>query len=258
MIKKINNFKDIALSVSRKAGNYLKENFGSFKVTKAKEYLHYGIKEDVVCNTIYENYLKRYTPKVSLYTEEGSRVLGSDFTWVVDPIDGTSNYAVGNPLFVTQIALLEKQEPILSVIYAPILKQEFVSIKGKGSFLNGNKVSVSKKVIGERFSVSFAKGREMIYSNWYIEVMGSMVKRASTPRVFGSAGIEMAYTAAGKLDCFLSNGCKIYDLVPGYLLIKEAGGLIVNDKGKEWSLKDSFLLAGNRKLVKNIQKIINH
>src|SRR3990172_3448656 len=85
-------------------------------------------------------------PEISLYTEEGEKNLDSDLVWVVDPIDGTSNYRVGNPFYGTQICLLYRNDPLISIISAPSLKQTFRAIKGKGSFLNNNKIKVTPLV----------------------------------------------------------------------------------------------------------------
>ncbi len=241
-MKSYHDYLEIALKTVRMASDYLVKNFGTVKKMTHKHDGHYGIEDDKVVNTLYETQLGNLTPEANLYTEEGQRDLSSGFTWIVDPIDGTSNYRVGIPFFNTQICLLENKEPVVSVIKAPLLSQEFTAIKGE-RFLNESLINVGK-------------GTKQEDRLWYAETLGKVMPYVRTTRNFGSCGIELAYTASGKIDAVLNSGSQLYDYAPGVLLIREAGGRVVNKEGDNWKFDDSFLLASNKYLVSELQKII--
>ena len=247
----------IANKVVDAAADYLIKKFGSIKKMSHKEGSHYGIREDIDCNRLYEKLLTRYTPEFSLYTEEGKKSLENEYVWVVDPIDGTSNYSVGNPFFATQICLLAREEPVLSVVYAPLLKQRFVATKGGGSFLNNNQVFVGMLEDMKRAVLVVGKGTNPQDTDWYIDTIAKVLKSVRTVRNFGSCGLEMSYVASGKLDIYLNHGSHIYDYAPGVLMVSESGGQVINGDGKAWSIADKLLIASNKNLVSKVLEIIN-
>jgi len=246
----------IANKVVDAAADYLIKKFGSIKTMSHKEGSHYGIREDIECNRLYEKLLTRYTPEFSLYTEEGKKSLENEYVWVVDPIEGTSNYSVGNPFFATQICLLSRKEPVISVVYAPLLKQRFIATKGGGAFLNNNQVFVDILEDMKRAVLVVGKGTNPQDTDWYIDTIAKVLKSVRTVRNFGSCGLEMSYVASGKLDIYLNHGSQIYDCAPGVLMIREGGGKVLNYRGEEWSLKDKDLIAANKTLVNKVLRII--
>lgn len=252
-MKKFDNYFKIAEEVTKMADSFLFKNYGQIKKMNLGHKNHCCIADDKKCNKIYEKYLKAKTPEVAIYSEEGEKNLKSDLVWVIDPIDGTSNYRVGIPLFVTQICLLYKNEPVLSIIKAPILKLSFSAQKNKGAYLNGKKIKVSKVSELRKAMIGFNKGASNIYPGQHILKLGQAVR---TIRIYGSMGIDLAYCASGKLDALINYGSKLYDYAPGILLIKEAGGVTINFNGNPWSSKDKTLIVTNKLLAPKIVKVM--
>jgi myo-inositol-1(or 4)-monophosphatase len=246
----------IALEVSEKAGEYLVSVFGEEKEMFHKEHAHYGIKEDKIANDLYEKFLKEKTPEIGLYTEEGEQDLSKDLVWVVDPIDGTSNFRVANPFFNTQIALLDKGEPVVAVVFAPILNQRFQAIKNMGAFLNGKKISVTSLTEMQKSIISIQKGPKPEDSEWVAKVMGKVLPHLRSYRNNGSTGVELCFVAAGMFDGMINHGSALYDYAPGVLLVREAGGVVTNFEGKDWTIEDRNLVASNLQLKEQILKIL--
>ncbi len=254
---KLIDYGKIALSVAKEAGKFLINNFGPIKKATHKTDYHFGIDDDIKLNTFYEEKLKELTPEASLYTEEGEKSLENDLVWVIDPIDGTSNYRVGNPFYVTQICLLFKNQPVVSVVFAPSLNQLFTAVKGKGAFLNGQKVEMSPESELKNCLISIGKGTKFDDILWYGGILKNIIEHVRTFRNYGSSGLGLAYTAAGKIDIYMNKGAELYDFAPGALLVREAGGEVTDFNGNDWNLNEESLLASNSILNKEIRKILN-
>jgi myo-inositol-1(or 4)-monophosphatase len=252
----LDSYLKIATEISKKVGHFIIGEFGSVKEMSHKGGTHYTIKEDKIANDMYEEFLRKETPDIGLYTEEGERNLDKELVWIIDPIDGTSNYRVGNPFFVTQIALLHKGEPVVAVVYAPILNMEFSAIKGMGVFCNGKKIQVSLLSQMEKSLVAFSKGTDKVSADWLSKTISLLSDEVRTIRVFGSLGLDLSFTASGKIDIYVNSGSDLYDYAPGVLLIREAGGEVLNHDGDQWTYQDKTVVAGNKALVEEVVKIL--
>ncbi len=255
----LDKYFNIANKAVEKVSKYLLADFGEIKDFKVKGPSDIYIKQDVKANKMYEEYLKEETPEISLFTEEGEQVLSDGLVWVIDPIEGTSNYRAGIPFFATTICLLSEKSPMLSIVYAPALKQKFYATKGAGAFLDSRKIAPSLLKDLTKAMVSVGRGRKPEDKKWYAKTILSLMPKVRTIRTLGAAGLDMAYTAAGMLDVYLARGLEpgggIYDVFPGLLLLEESGCEVVNEKEEKFSLGDSFLLASNKKLVSQVLKI---
>lgn len=250
------NYLKIAKDASIEVGDYLLKNFGSNKIATHKSGTHYGIAEDLIANNIYTTSFKKLTPEISLYTEENERNL-TDLTWIVDSIEGTSNYRVGNPFFATQVCLLENKKPIVSVIFAPYLKQMFTSISGQGVYLNDQKISPIITNDIDKSLISFNKGTSHDDLVWVGETVKKIIHKIRTIRMYGVTGLDLAYVASGMIDVNINKGSQIYDYAPGVLLVRESGGVVLNENGKDWEIEDKFVVASlNSKLALEVLKII--
>lgn len=238
-------FVEIATDIVGQAGNFLGSKFGPVKLRHHLSGTHYGIAEDVECDLVYRKYLAKVTPQISTLSEENYKSVGGGWMWVVDAVEGTSNYAVGNPFFATQICLMHNLQPVVSVVNAPKLGELFVAVYGKGATLNGREISVSKNTEVSTAIFGIGKGTKRSDLTWWGKTAVGLLKNTRSVRQFGACGLEMAYTACGRLDFYLNRGSKLYDYAPGVLLCREAGGRVLNNRGKEWSANDGFLLAGN-------------
>ena len=137
-------FVGIATSIAGEAGNFLGSKFGPMKLKRHLSGTHYGITEDIECDLVYRKYLAKKTPQIPIFSEENYEHIGDGWMWMVDAVEGTSNYAAGNPFFATQLCLMHDLQPVVSVVFAPKLDELFVAIHGKGATLNGRKISMSK------------------------------------------------------------------------------------------------------------------
>lgn len=256
-MKSHKDYFEIAEKINNKVASFLLDNFGSTKEMTQKEGSHYGIKEDLTANQMYEDFLRKETPEVALYTEEGERNLSADLVWVIDPIEGTSNYRSGNPFFATQIALVEKNEAVVSIVNSPALDKKFTAVKNQGAFLNGQKISPTSERILEKSLVEMGRGTTNEDKDWYVETLGKIIKKVKTCRSFGSAGLSLAFTACGIFDIYINNGSHIYDLASGALIAKEAGAKVVNFGGRPWSITDGDnILVSNSELSDQILNLI--
>ncbi|MDO8340368.1 MAG: inositol monophosphatase family protein [Candidatus Woesebacteria bacterium] len=245
-----------AEEIADEVSMFLQDNFGSKKEMTHKTDSHYGIDDDIKCNEMYESYLKINTPQIALFTEEGEQNLNSEYVWVVDPIEGTSNYRAGNPFFATVIALLHNNEPVLSIVNAPILKQKFYAIQNKGAYLNGNKISPTKLDELDKALVDFGRGMKKIDKEWYVRTISKLNNHIRTNRTFGACGLDICYCAAGITDVYINSGSQIYDYLAGAFISKEAGAEVLNFMGNNWTISDKDFLVSNKTLSNAIIKLL--
>lgn len=253
----LDKYLTIAKDAAVKAGEFLSSNFGRNKKMYHKGGTHFTIKEDAAADKIYKKILAEKSPEVNYYSEESAGKLGSKLTWLVDAIEGTSNYRVGLPFFATQIALVKSEEILLSVVHAPLLYLTYYASKNAGAFRNGVRIKVSNEKKLDKALVSINKGTEIEYLKWYSKTIVDISGKIRTFRNLGATGLELAFVADGKFDVHINYGGGMYDLIPGALLIKEAGGKIITNKAREWAISNDYLIASNKYLSPQIAKIIN-
>lgn len=247
-MKPLEDLLSIGTQAVQQAGKFLLQNFGSTKKTQHKSGTHYGIAEDIQSDQIIRDFLKKYSPTVSIFSEEGGH-FNPELGWVVDALDGTSNYRVGIPMFVVQLALVKNEMTVVSVVFAPALDLLFTATKGRGATLNRQPIQVSGVTAINESMVSLNKGTQRKDLRWYASTVTKVMRYVRTTRHFGSAGLMLAYVASGKLDGYLDSGSQLYDVAPGTLLVREAGGIVMNFKGNEWSVDDRTVVASNPHLV---------
>jgi myo-inositol-1(or 4)-monophosphatase len=252
-MENLEHYLSIASNAARQAGDMLMKGYGQSYGLIEKEENHYSIEMDSKSNALYESILRAKTPEISLYTEEGERSLGSDLVWMVDSLDGSYNYRVEMPLFVTQICLLYKSDPVVSVIYNPILKQEFSAIKGQGSFLNGGQIFVGNASEIEKSTLAISR---LVTNDNDGKTVSKFSKIVRAIWLLGSTGLDLSSIAAEKSEIAINYGSKIFDYAPGVLLVREAGGLVTNFKGEEWTINDNNLVAANKYLMPKVLEII--
>lgn len=245
-----------ASEISLEVGNFLLSRINLSKDSFHKSGTHYFIEDDISADNLYRNFLEKYTPEASFMSEEVSIMPDTEMVWVVDSIEGTSNYRASNPFFATQICLLQKNIPVVSVIYAPKLNEFFTAIKGKGAFLNGKKIEVSSNQEIGKSIVSIGKGTRRSDLRWWSKAAAKTMRFARSIRLFGSTGLELSYVACGRLDAHINYGSKNYDLAPGSLIVAEAGGTTINFQGNKWTIFDNELISSNKFLSGQIVKMV--
>src|SRR3989344_340677 len=251
--------KKIAEEAAKEAGSMLMEHFGTDikKTAKAKSDLVtevYIQSEKIIIDAIKKNF-----PEHSILSEEAGNISGEEqYTWVIDPIDGTINYSYGAAPFRVAICLLEDKKPILSVIYNHIKGHLYIAEKGKGATMNGKSILVSNNadlknaiVMTHLSSKKEARGRT-------IAVLDDIFSESMHMRMFGSSIAAMTYIATGKFDVFFSVQTKPWDIVSGALLIEEAGGKVTDIQGGEISLDSNSVLATNGKVHGHMLELLKN
>ena len=252
----LQHYLSIAKYVATEAGKYLKSNFGSYKKMYHKQGTHYTIQDDAEADKIYKKLLTKKSPDVDFYSEESTGKFGKNLTWIVDSIEGTSNYRVGIPFFATQIALIKKKEILVSVVHAPVLNITYHAVQGGGAYKDEKQINVSKLKEHEKALVSLNKGTEAKYLKWYAKTIVGLSDKVRTFRNFGATGLELAYAADSKIDAHLNYGSRLYDLIPGALLITEAGGTLLTHGGKNWTINDDLMIAANKTLAQKLYDFV--
>ena len=205
------------------------------------------------------NEIKKVFPNHSILAEESGETLGdSDFQWIIDPLDGTTNYLHGFPQYAVSIALLEKQVVTHAVIYDPFKEELFNASKGEGAYLNNERMRVTSTnglqntLIGTGFPF-----RQPEHLDCYLKTFKAIHPHVSGIRRAGSAALDLAYLAAGRLDGFWEIGLNSWDIAAGALLVKEAGGFIGDFSGRDQYLETGNVVAGNADVYKILLKTIH-
>jgi len=182
---------------------------------------------------------------------------------IIDPIDGTTNFAHKLPFSAISVGIYEKKLPKYAIVYNPILDELFYAIKGKGAFKNGKKISVSKEddfqraLISTGFPYSSAENEEDL--KWVIAKLKHILPRCQDIRRFGSASLDLCYVAEGKFEGFYEINLKPWDVAAGILIVEEAGGMVSNEYGNSYNMfEDRCIVASNgfihEKFVETLEK----
>jgi myo-inositol-1(or 4)-monophosphatase len=223
----MNDFLKTAIEAAHKAGDLLCENFGKELDVFAMEAHDIKIDLDVRTQKLITDHLLGTYPDHALYGEEGiAGNQSSNYHWIVDPIDGTVNYFYGVPHFCTSIALREGDEIIAGVIYDPMRNELWAAEKGAQPTLNGTPIQVSRreKLSEAILSVGFSKSKTTIDTG--LPLFEKMMYRARKCRLMGSAALDMAYVACGRLDAYIEQSVSLWDVAAGVILVKNAGGKV--------------------------------
>ena len=211
--------------------------------------------EQVIIETLTTAY-----PGHGIWAEESGREHGaqdSEFVWIIDPLDGTTNFIHGLPVYCVSIALAVKGKVEQAVIYDPTRNDLFTATKGRGAFLNDRRLRVSKRTELKTALVStgfpFRPGDNF---NQYLQMMGDVMQRTAGLRRPGSAALDLAYVAAGYTEGFFEKGLQPWDVAAGSLLVTEAGGLVGNFTGEADYLEQEECLAGNPKVYGQLVSIL--
>jgi myo-inositol-1(or 4)-monophosphatase len=221
----INPYLQAAVGAARAAGELLREHFGT--VLNVNEFAAHDIKLelDVRSQELITNRLLGEFPDHAIYGEEGiAGNQASDFQWIVDPIDGTVNYFYGIPHFCISIALRERGEVIVGVIYDPMRDELWQVEQGGAAMLNGRPIAVSARtrLADAVLSVGFSKTNTTISDG--LPMLAKYAKRARKCRLMGSAALDLAYVACGRLDAYIESSVSLWDVAAGKLLVEAAGG----------------------------------
>ena len=208
---------------------------------------------------IIETLLTAY-PGHGILAEESGQEHGakdSEFVWIIDPLDGTTNFIHGFPIYCVSIALAVRGKMEQAVVFDPTRNDLFSATKGRGAYLNDRRLRVSKRIALEQSLLAtgfpFRKGDDF---NTYLLMMGDIMQRTAGLRRPGSAALDLAYVAAGYTDGFFETGLKPWDAAAGSLLVTEAGGLVGNFTGESEFIEQQECIAANPKIYGQLVSIL--
>jgi myo-inositol-1(or 4)-monophosphatase len=242
---------------AKKAGKGLIRDFGEIEnlQIQSKSLGDFVTNSDLKSEKKLLELLTYYYPNYSFIMEEKGKIEGKeDETIVIDPLDGTTNFIHGIPIFGIVIAKISKSEITDGVIFNPITNEFFWASKGLGAWCNNTRLRVSKRdSITECVIGTGIPHLDRIYDG-YLKEIDQLSKKCSGLRRMGSAALDLAYVAAGKLDAFWERNLNLWDIAAGALLVKEAGGKVTEPIGDPWSIESKDILASNTKIHNEVQQ----
>lgn len=247
--------KELAFFAAKDAGRILMKNFGKKGKVRTKLEGEPVTDSDIKSEERIIELIREKYPDHSIIAEEHGFLKGdSDYTWIVDPMDGTSNFINKLPYFGVSIALEHKKEVVLGVVYLPYFDELYVAEKGKGAYLNGARITVSKKTLKESLLLYESEFRRI--GKLAMTPFSDLANSVSVVRIFGSASVSLTLIASGKAEAYIAYNCKPVDIAGGALILEEAGGIVTDLKGNSWNPYMKKVVATNGRIHKDVLKIL--
>jgi myo-inositol-1(or 4)-monophosphatase len=248
-----------AVKAARRAGNIIIRATRNLDIVAVREKAANDFVSEVdreaeraIISTLHEAY-----PGHAILAEESGAKGASEYRWIVDPLDGTTNFLHGFPHFAVSIALEHRGIVTQAVIYDPSRNDLFTASRGRGAFLNEARIRVTKRLhlrgglVGTGFPF-----KEVVNIEAYLAMLRDMMKSTAGVRRAGSATLDLAYVAAGRLDGFWELGLSPWDVAAGSLLVTEAGGLVGDLEGNEGWMESGNIVAGSPKVFGELLQIL--
>lgn len=257
--------KKIAIEAAQEAGKMLLKEFENFDRTKSelKSQLEIVTKADLKSEKMIIKKVKNSFPDHKILAEESGKQKGSaDYLWIIDPIDGTTNFSMHNPLWSISIGVAYQDEIILGVVYAPFMDEMFIAESGEGAKKNSprqggasKKIQVSNITEGKVLN-TFCHGSSKAALKKAIKYYNYQKLHGFDCRQLGSAAIELSYVASGRIESIVIPGVNAWDVAAGVLLVREAGGRVTDSDGSEWTLRSKDIVASNGKVHDQLLKVL--
>lgn len=223
---------------------------GTFTITNKEGVNNLVTEADFASEKAIIEVIRKHFPDHYILGEEsGSMESTSNYKWIIDPVDGTVNFAHGIPLCCVSIAVEKDGVVILGAVYNPFMNEMFVAEKGKGATLNGNPIHVSKQDVFLKSCL--VTGFPYVYKdqpNGPLEVFGKLIRQGIPVRRLGSAAIDLCWVAAGRFDGFYEHHLQAWDSAAGFLMVEEAGGKVTDFEGNPFSPYQPKILATNGRI----------
>jgi len=251
---------NVMVKAARAAGNVLLRNMSRIDslqvVEKARQ--DYASEVDSMAEQEIIRELRRAHPDYAILGEETGQSGKGRYTFIVDPLDGTSNYLRGIPHFCVSIALVDNGEPTDAVVYDPLRNELFTASRGNGAVLNDRRLRINgKRELSGAMLISGFPPRERQRIGPQLKCIEMLLAEAEDVRRTGSAALDLAWVAAGRADGYVEAGVKAWDIAAGVLLVREAGGRVCDFKGRsEKILFEGQCIAGPLKVVDAVQKTV--
>lgn len=250
---------DTAIKAARAAGQIIMEKYRHTVEVRVKGFRDLVTEADVAAQETIVSLIRGRFPGHAILAEEnlGSLDELGDYTWIVDPLDGTTNYAFRLPIFSVSIALAHQGEPVLGVVYDPARDHLFQAKVGRGAFLNGTPLRVAERerLIGTLVALDWA--REPKVRETLLRILNHVAPQVGTVRALGSAALGPCYVAAGWLDAYFHARLSPWDAAAAAVIVREAGGQATDFAGQPWSLRSPCLLAASSALYSRMLALIS-
>lgn len=253
--------KEVLLLATKEAGAIIQQYFqGSFQVDNKEGINNLVTEVDNHSEKRIIEIIKEHFPDHSIISEEvGELIQDSPYQWIIDPIDGTVNFAHGIPLCCVSIGLKFGDDLLLGTVYNPMMNELFFAEKGKGAYLNDRKISVSQKTDFRKACLVTGFPYKWPNSTEHpIRVFERFILEGLPVRRLGSAAIDLCWVACGRFDGFWEYNLSSWDVAAGYLIVQEAGGVITNFDGEPYSVFDKQTLATNGHIHENMLQLIKN
>jgi myo-inositol-1(or 4)-monophosphatase len=249
---------EVSIDLAREAGQVLKQGFNRKLSIKYKGRIDPVTQFDLKAEKFITSRIKKLYPAHAILAEEGTAVIStSPYRWVIDPLDGTVNYAHGFPMYCVSIAVEYEEQPIAAAVYDPERDEMFTAGLSLGSSLNGRKVHVSQETRLDRsllatgFSYKVSTDRK---NN--LGLFARMVKTAQAVRRPGSAALDLCWLACGRIDGFWELKLYPWDTAAARLIVEEAGGRVTRLNGRPYFIFDRDILASNSGIHRAMQRVL--
>lgn len=264
------SFTAVAINCAAKAGEWIKTKLGNHTSLSIKYSAQDLVTEvDKGAETMIRNLVGTHFPHHSFLGEEGvepgpeastkalQSVQDAEYLWIVDPVDGTTNFVHGFPFFSVSIALAYRGEVIVGVVYDPMRDELFVAEKGKGAYVRGRRMAVSGETTLRDSLLATGFPADPHYAlPLNMKQLQALVPQVRNIRSSGSAALHMAYVASGRLSGFWENGLNAWDLAAGALLVKESGGTVTDMQGNAYHLGVRHVAASNGRIQDEFTKAL--
>ncbi len=258
----MNDYTKLAIHASHEAGRLIMKSFGKralITIRQKKQSIATNV--DVATEQMIRTLIYQQFPNHAILGEErGRSKKSSDYLWVVDPIDGTTNYVMGSPYFGVMVSLVHRDDILASAIYLPVFHKTLYAEKGKGAFLDGKRVRVNQTKELKKSIVNLSAMHKREPMQTILAGFLHLFPKVRNVRLFGSAAIGYYFLLTGGIEATAISGpTTLWDVVAGVLLTREAGGVVTDWQGKPWTVKSPDVVASNGKihtsLIKELQRL---
>ena len=248
----------VAVAAAKEAGRIQMEHSGHSHSVEYKGEINPVTMVDKLCDQAITQLISNAFPNHDLLTEESPfQKKGSPWRWIIDPLDGTTNYLHGYPCYCVSLGLEVEGEVKLGVVYNPILDELFYAEKGEGAFLNGNRIFVSHEDHLNRSLLATGFPYDVRdHADFYLRYFRQFITKSFAVRRPGSAAIDLCYLAAGRFEGFWEWKLHAWDVAAGSLIITEGGGKVTDFKGQSFSIYSGEILASNGLIHEEMLQVI--
>ena len=237
---------ETAVEAARAAGEVLRGSFGGEQEIRYKGEVDLVTDVDEKAEHVIGEILRRAFPEYGMLAEEGGRTADEGAAlWIVDPLDGTTNFAHGLPIFSVSIALERSGETVLGVVHDPMNEETYIAERGEGATLNGEPIRASETDELKRALIVTGFPYDLAGMPAALELFGRLATASRGMRRLGSAALDLCYVAAGRLDAYYERGVHAWDVAAGALILEEAGGRATDYGGRRLDLEGEEIVASN-------------